>query len=128
MFNLFKATEATQNNEAQASQKVSTDTRPKWKALAAERKITYEDMAALAIYRSMVKGEGKEGAISRLHKSFKPITNTVKLENGARPYLSLYFALWLVKKSTFISWLTEEEKQEMLAIAKSIKISGKEIT
>jgi len=109
------------------AQKSITDIRAQWKALAASREITREDIAALCIYRSMYTGEGKEGAISRLQKSFKPISNLVKLENGAYPYGALDTALWLAKKSTLVSWLTEEERTELLSIAKEIKIKGKEI-
>jgi len=103
------------------------DIRQQWKALAAERKITREDIAALCIYRALVKEQGKNGAISRLQKSFKPITNPVKLENGAYPYGSLESALWAIKNSTLITWLDEEEKQQLLSYAKEIKVHGKEI-
>lgn len=103
------------------------DIRQQWKALAQKREINREDIAALCIYRALVKEQGKEGAIFRLHKSFKPITNLVKLENGAYPYGALDIALWMIKRSTFITWLDEEEKEKLLALAKEIKIKGKEI-
>lgn len=129
MFNFIKkAVEATTEATNATSEAVQPkDIRPLWKALAAERKITREDIVALCIYRSLRKGEGKEGAISRLQKSFKPITNLVKLENGAYPYGSLESALWRLKNCTFMSWLSESEKQEILSLAKEIKIKGKEI-
>lgn len=104
-----------------------TDVRAQWKALAALRNITKEDIVALCIYRSMIHGEGKDGAISRLRKSFQPITNLVKLENGAAPFLQLDLALFLSRRSKFTTWLTEDEKNELIAIAKEIKIRGKDI-
>ena len=101
------------------------DIRQQWKALAADRNINSRDMAALAIYRSLKKGEGKEGAISRLRKSFKPVTNTVCLENGAAPYHALYLALWGIKYSAnLIKWLDEEDAQAILSLVKEIKIKG----
>jgi len=123
MFNFMKkADTATQEAQASTTQVTFKDIRPQWKALAAERKITREDIAALCIYRSLIKGEGKEGAISRLRKSFSPITNPVKLENGAYPYGSLASALWMTKHSTFITWLDDESKQSLLILAKEIKV------
>lgn len=104
-----------------------TDVRAKWKSLADSREITKEDIVALCIYRSMIHGEGKDGAISRLRKSFHPVTNPVKLENGAAPYLQLDLALFLSRRSVFVSWLTEDEKNKLIAIAKEIKIRGKDI-
>ena len=125
MFNFMKkADEAAATTSTQTTFK---DIRPQWKALAKERKLDSSDMAALCIYRSMIKGEGKEGAISRMHKSFKPITNPAKLENGAHPYGSLSSALWSIKYSTFITWLDEDTKTTLFAIAKDIKAMGKEI-
>lgn len=120
----------TATNEAQASTTQSTfkDIRPQWKALAQERKITSSDIAALCIYRSLIKGEGKEGAISRLEKAFKPISNPVKIENGAHPYGSLQSALWSIKYSNFIEWLDEPQKAGIIAMAKDIKIRGGELS
>lgn len=103
------------------------DIRQQWKALAEKREIKSEDIAALCIYRALVKNEGKEGAILRLRKSFNPVTNPVKIENGAAPYFSLSTALWAVKYSTVLTWLDETEKQSLIAIAKEIKIKDKEI-
>jgi len=103
------------------------DIRQQWKALAADRKVTREDIAALCLYRALVKEQGKEGAISRLHKSFIPITNPIKIENGAHPYGALASALWMVKHSTFVTWLDEEPKQALLTLAKEIKVVGGKI-
>lgn len=104
-----------------------TDIRQQWKALAAERKITREDIAALALYKTLFKGQGKEDAIARLRKSFISITNLIKLQNGAYPYGALESALWSVKYSAVYSWLQEDEKEKLVALAKEIKIRGSEI-
>jgi len=129
MFNFMKRAEtATQEAQASTTQTTFKDIRPQWKSLAAERKITKEDIAGLCIYRALVKGEGKEGAISRLKKAFKPVTNPVKIENGAYPYGSLASALWSVKYSTFVQWLDEKDRDSIIAIAKDIKVRGGEIS
>lgn len=103
------------------------DIRQNWKALAAEQKVTREDIAALCIYRALVKNQGKEGAISRLRKSFIPVTNPIKLQNGAAPYHALSVALWCVKYSAIHNWLDESERQSLVTMAKEIKINNKEI-
>ena len=124
MFNFMKkAEEATNVTEAQTeqAQKSFTDIRAKWKALSADRKITKEDVAALCIYRSLIAGEGKEGAISRLKKAFKPITNPVKLENGMDPYGAMKSAIWGVKYCTVLTWLTPSEAAATLAIARELQ-------
>ncbi len=132
MFNFMKKAEtATQEATASTTQVAFKDIRPQWKTLANERKITKSDIAALCIYRSLVKGEGKEGAISRLQKAFKPITNPVKIENGAYPYGSLESALWSIKYSNFIEFLDggldDGIKAQMIAMSKEIKIKRNEI-
>jgi len=100
------------------------DIRTQWKAHAAERKITREDIAALCIYRALVKEQVPTGAKSRLHKSFKPITNTVKLENGADPYGSLKSAVNSVRYSIFAQWLDKEELEMLVEAAKSTRMAG----
>lgn len=97
------------------------DIRQNWKALAADRKIKSEDIAALCIYRALVKEQGIEGALSRLRKSFKPITNPIKLANGADPNLSLKNALWSTKYSAFKDWLPEEEIEQVWEMAYAIR-------
>jgi hypothetical protein len=126
MFSFFnKSDKDTATTEAQASTQVSnTDVREKWKALAAARKITSSDIAALCIYRSVLRGEGAAGAESRLRKSFFPITNQVKLDNGAAPFGSLKNALGLSRYSTFFSWLTPSEQESMQNIAQELYKSG----
>ena len=109
------------------------DIRQQWKALAAARKITPKDVAALCVYRALLKtpdvdtlrtaitqGYGKEGAIHRLLKSFKPITNQVKLSNGAEPYGCLMTSLRLAKYSEVYSWLDEEDKVLLQNLATEI--------
>lgn len=111
-----------ENTEAQASPAVTfTDIRPQWRKLAAERKITKEDIAALCLYRSMLRGGEKEDTLARLRKSFKPVTNIVKLDNGAYPYGSLQESLRMLKYSTVITWMTSEEAALLLSLAKSIE-------
>jgi hypothetical protein len=124
MFNFMKKAEtATIVTEAQTeqAQKSFTDIRAKWKALSADRKITKEDIAALCIYRSLIAGEGKEGAISRLKKSFKPITNPVKLENGMDPYGALKSAIWGTRHSVVLTWLEPQEKAALQALATELQ-------
>jgi hypothetical protein len=97
------------------------DIRQNWKALAADRKIKSEDIAALCIYRALVKEQGIEGALSRLRKSFKSITNPIKLANGADPDLSLKNSLWSTKYSAFKDWLPEEEFKQIWEMAHAIR-------
>lgn len=117
--NSIIATAETQQSESQSF----TDIRAQWKALAADRKITNQDIAALCIYRSMIRGEDKEATIQRLRKSYTPITNTVKLANSASPYWSVRVALYMIRNSSLIEWLTPDEKQALLSIAKAISMS-----
>lgn len=101
------------------------DVRQEWKAHAASKKITSQDIAALCIYRTLVKEQNEEAALSRLKKSFTPVTNPIKLANGANPTASLKNALWMVKNSVFVEWLTAEEYKPLgemaLALHRSIK-------
>lgn len=101
------------------------DIRQQWKAHAASKKITAQDIAALCIYRALAKEQGQEGALSRLQKSFTPVTNPVKLANGQAPSAALKSALWAVGRSVMVEWLTEEEYKPVgemaLALHRSIK-------
>jgi hypothetical protein len=122
MFNFMKkADTATTEAQASTTQPTFKDIRPLWKALAKERKITKEDIAALCIYRAMVKGEVPEGAKTRLEKAFKPITNPVKLENGADPHGALKSAIWSIKYSKFAEWLDKDQFAALLEAAKNTK-------
>jgi len=100
------------------------DIRTQWKALAAERNITREDIAALCIYRAMYKEEIPTGAKSRLHKSFKPITNPVKLANGTAPYGALEAAVSWIRYSAFSKWLDKDEMDALIEAAKATKAAG----
>lgn len=96
------------------------DIRQNWKVLAATQTIKSEDIAALCIYRALVKEQGKEGALSRLHKSFKPITNPIKLANGADPYFSLKTSLWQVRYSSLHNWLEPEEQKALVDLSREL--------
>lgn len=100
------------------------DIRAQWKALAAVRNITRKDIAALCIYRALIKEQVPEGAKTRLHKSFKPITNANKLANGAYPYGALESAVNSIRYSTFASWLDEEDLNKLLEAAKTTRMAG----
>jgi hypothetical protein len=49
------------------------------------------------------------------------------LANGAAPFWGLTLALYMIRNSTLIEWLSPDEKQELLLIAKAIKITGTDI-
>jgi hypothetical protein len=121
MLNFLKTEAATQTSEAAKPLK---DIRPQWKALAAARQITKEDIAAYCIYRAVYKGQIPEGAKTRLQKSFSPITNKVKLDNGAAPYGALTTALHSIKYSHFAEWLDKEELQQLIDAAKETQKAG----
>ncbi len=127
MFNFLKSNK--DNTEAiieQTSEAVKPpkDIRPQWKALAADRKITKEDIAALCIYRAVFKGQIPDGAKTRLQKSFTPITNQVKLENGADPYGAMTTAINSIRYSHFAEWLDKEELQQLIDAAKESQKAG----
>lgn len=137
MFNLFKTkTQETpiQETNIQLSFK---DIRQNWKQLAKDKKITKEDVAALCLYRALLKtstpddtaraiiiGNGKEAALSRLKKSFKEVTNTIKLANGAAPYGAAESALRMVKYSTVLTWLGENEQKIMIELGRALANEG----
>ena len=133
MFNFLKSRKDTQVTTqvititpeviVQETPIVFKDIRPQWKDLAAKHNISKADMAALCVYRSLVKNQGKEGAIGRLQKSFKPITNPVKLANGAHAHRAVKEALRSISYSTFKTWLSEDELKAVITLAKEI---GKE--
>ena len=100
------------------------DIRKLWKAHAADRKITSEDIAALCIYRALIKEQIPDGAKQRLHKSFKPITNAKKLAGGTRPHQSLEASVNTIKYSQLAKWLDEDELKLLLEAAKNIKMVG----
>jgi hypothetical protein len=118
-----------------APAKSYTDITAKWKALAADRKITSADVAARCIHLAISQGEGRDGAISRLKKAFTPVTNPVKLANGAAPYYSLYIVqlkiITEVKNNRgnveVLKWLTSEEREEIRAITNSFSVFSKDM-
>jgi hypothetical protein len=96
------------------------DIRTQWKALASAKNITSEDIAALCFYRTIYKEHTLDEGLARIRKSFKPITNSSKLENGAYPYGSLQLSLRNIKYSTLVSWLDEDDKLKIIAMAKDV--------
>lgn len=96
------------------------DIRRNWKSLADKKDISSADMAALCVYRSLIKGQGKEGAISRLRKAFRPITNPVRLANGTDAHMSVKSSLRGIPYSTFAGWLTKEELKDVTTMAQEI--------
>jgi hypothetical protein len=119
----FSNTEATLQSTSEAAKPIK-DIRPQWKALAAKREITSEDIATLCIYRAVYKEQILEGAKTRLQKSFSPITNPVKLENGAVAYGAMITALNSIKYSHFAEWLDKEELQQLIDAAKETLKAG----
>lgn len=96
------------------------DIRTLWKACAAAKEITSSDIAALCIYNSLRLEEDLEATKTRLRKSFTPISNPIKLDNGATPYGSLAQSLRSVKWSHFASWFPEEEATLLVERAKQL--------
>jgi hypothetical protein len=118
------ATPVTIETPVSDTQIAFTDIRPQWKALAADRKITKEDIAALCFYRSLIKGAITEDALARLRRSFKPITNLTKIENGADPIGARKDASRMVKYSTVFTWLSESEQKLLLAFSIDVLKGG----
>lgn len=95
------------------------DIRQQWKALASEKKITAIDVAALCVYRALLdtEADAKATATALLLKAFAPVTNQIKLDNGATPRYSMLSALRLVKYSKVYEWLPEENRNDLAALA-----------
>lgn len=128
MFNFIKkAATATETTiEISISEKQSfKDIRPQWKILAQERKITSEDIAALCIYRAMIKGQVPELAIAKLNKAYNPITNATKLANGAEPMYARQIAINSVKYSNLAKWLSPDELKALVAAAETTRVALK---
>ncbi len=122
MFNFFKGQKAETATETTAAEpKRFTDIRAQWKALAADRKITKEDIAALCIYRAMLRDEVPALAVTKLQKSFKAVSNPIKLQNGAAPFYARESAMNAVKYSNLTKWLTAEEQTALMDAAKKTK-------
>lgn len=135
MFNLFnKSKEQATEVAIPIKNSDSKEIKKNWKNLSKEKRITKQDIATLCLYRSLfipdtsdktrellAYGTDKNGAIQRLKKSFQPITNSVRLNNGEHPYRSLLQALSMVRYSTMFDWLTENEQVKLLALSNLIK-------
>jgi len=120
MFNLFKQVEKTiQTPEVISESAKPTDIRAQWKALAAKKEITKEDMAALCLYRSLIKDQGLEGAVSRLKKSFSPLKNQVKIDNTDHIYGTMFRAIHMAKYSHLAKWITKKELDNLLVLVKA---------
>jgi hypothetical protein len=94
-----------------------------WKTLADAKKITSQDVAALCLLRSL-KSNDTENTRARLLRAFKPITNKIKLENGAAPFGALELALRWLKYSEFAKQLPEDTQKQMEALAKETLSKG----
>ena len=100
-----------------------TDIRSIWKKLSSEKKLTRGDIATLCIYKALKKGV-PEAAKTYLRKSFQPITNSNKLNNGAYPYYGMYNALHDVngyRPSIIFQLLTPEEQGQVASVIGAIK-------
>ena len=94
-----------------------------WKKLADARTITIQDIAALCLLRSLESGDTANIKI-RLRRAFSPITNKIKLDNGAAPYGSLERALRWVYSSEFAKQLPEAIMEKIKAAAKEVLSKG----
>lgn len=103
-----------------------------WLRLANNKQIIAADVAALCIYlaiRNKSESESEDDitaleisdAASRLKRAFSPITNTVKLANGADPYYSLKLALFRSKYSAFAQSLTGQQQAWIAKIAQELR-------
>lgn len=72
-----------------------------WADIAKKKTITSADMAARAIILAwnpdQTTEENISNAKSRLLKSFSPITNSNKLNNGQAPWQGMYWAIYATK-------------------------------
>ena len=98
------------------------DIRQNWKTISSAKTITSTDVVALCIYRTLQQEESVAEALQRLKKSFTPITNSIKLANGATPHFSLRTTLagfWYLKynNSSLTRWLPEENYEAVRAMA-----------
>ncbi len=70
-----------------------------FKKLAHEKKLTRYDMALYCLSKAILKDNSYERASIFLNKSFTPVTKSIKLKNGARPWFSLWDALHSLDKA-----------------------------
>jgi hypothetical protein len=112
---------STQETQATKEQRIKITAI--WKELADAKTISSEDVAALCLLR-FLKSKNTEDIKARLHRSFSPITNKIKLENGAAPYGALERALRLLRYSEFAKQLPLDTLKEMEALAKETLSKG----
>lgn len=102
----------------------------KWKELAANRSFSSADMATYALSKAVHEAERTqqdplELAKIYIKKSFKPVTKSIKLANGAYPYAALCDALFYVPRcdafKEFESIWTPEHKEAITKLASSIR-------
>ena len=106
-------------------EEIMKDIRTLWKARAAAKAISSLDLAALCIYKSLLaEEEGLEGASTRLHKAFTPVTNPRKLANGCTPYSTAQSAILFAYRSTVATWLDREDLDKLQARGQAIYQAG----
>jgi len=124
IMNLASNEEAQITEEQRAAKKAErAAVKEIWKKLANARTLTSQDAAALCLLRSL-KSDDTANTRARLLRAFSPITNKVKLENGAKPFGSLELALRWLKYSEFAKQLPEETQKQMEALAKETLSKG----
>ena len=96
----------------------------RWLELAKNKNITAADCATLCLYRTILKsddvGQQTENAVMHLKRAFSPISNTVKLENGASKYAALKQSLALLKYSNFFLALEFPAQEKISTLAKEV--------
>jgi hypothetical protein len=97
-----------------------TNIRAFWKQLADKKEITRNDIAALCLLKALRKDDPSL-AVNYLKESFKPVTNTIKLANGAYPYYALWDALCGVTTCQVAQQLTVEEKEKLRLLATAFR-------
>ncbi len=121
---LVSAQETQITEEQRAARKAErAEVKAIWKILADARTISAQDIAALCLLRSL-KSDDTENTKARLHRAFSPITNKIKLENGATPYGSLERALRWLRYSEFAKKLPGETVKKMEDLAKEALSKG----
>jgi hypothetical protein len=103
-----------------------TNIREFWKQLANKKEITRADIAALCLLKAL-RQEDPALAKIYLNQSFKPITNTVKIANGAYPRYALWSALGSADSCQTSKQLTDEEKKALKVLASSLNGSFGEV-
>lgn len=124
IMSLVSAQETQITDEQRAARKADREAvKAVWKKLADAKLISAQDIAALCLLRSL-KSSDTENTKVRLHRAFTPITNKIKLENGAVPYGSLEKSLRWIKYSEFAKQLPTDTLKEMESLAKEVLNEG----